>query len=101
MFGFGKKKIDDRTAGMIGIELGMFMRWMEENRHHMLLPPEAKDIARRILDRENLKYTENDLFMIVASAMTHDMKRIDEFRKKTEFDKTIDGFCRSIGINKP
>ncbi len=101
MFGFGKKKIDDREYGTIAIELGMFMRWMEENHHHMLWPPEAKDIARRILDRENFKHTENDLFTIVALATASESKKIDQFRKITGFDGKIDGFCNSIGINKP
>jgi hypothetical protein len=101
MFGFGKKRPDDRMLGNISIEIAMFMRWMETNRRRMLLPPEVMDIAKRILDRENLKYGEQELFSLVALATASDIARIDEFRKKSGFDQTIAGFCSSIGISVP
>ncbi len=88
-------------VGMVSIELAMFMRWMEDNCRRMLTPPEALNIARKILDRENYKCTEENLFAITTLATASDIGQIDEFRKKTSFDKTIDGFCKSIGINKP
>lgn len=101
MLGFGKKKLDEKMLGMISVELSMFMRWMEENCSRMLMPEEAKDIAARILDRENFQFCEKDTFHIAAIALASDVERIDELRNKMGFDKTIDGFCQSIGITKP
>lgn len=101
MFSFGKKKLDDGMLGNIAIELAMFMRWSESTCHRMLSPPQAMDIAKRILDRENLKYGQKELVAISALAMGSDFARVDEFRKKTGFDRTITGFCASIGIDVP
>jgi hypothetical protein len=101
MFTFGKKRPDERTLGMIAIELSMYMRWVEEHCGRMLMPDDAKDVARRILTRENFKIDEQDLFFIFGSATTQDIKQIDAFREKTGFDSTIDGFCASIDIPKP
>jgi hypothetical protein len=101
MFGLGKKKLDERMLGMISIELAMFMRWIEENRRRMLPPDQANEIARRILDRENFKFSEQELFHIVNLAIASDVDQIDGVREKTGFDRTIDGFCKSIGIPTP
>ena len=101
MFGFGKKTLDERMLGMISIELSMFMRWMEENRSRMLKPDEVKDVATKILTRENFNFGEQDLFQITTLAFASDVNRIDDIRKKTGFDNTIDEFCQSIGIAKP
>lgn len=101
MWGFGKKKLNERMLGMISVELSMFLRWVEDNRHRMLTPPEVEDIAKRILDRENYKHGQQELFGLVALAMASDVKRIDEFRKRTGFDAKITGFCTSIGIPLP
>jgi hypothetical protein len=96
-----QKRLDERMIGAISIELAMFMRWMEDNRRHMLLPPEAANIARKILDRENFRYSENQVFAVAALATASNVKEIDEFRKKAGFDQAIDGFCKSIGIESP
>lgn len=101
MFGLGKKKLDERMLGMISIELAMFMRWMEENRQRLLWSDQAKDIARKILNRENYKFSEQDLFHIVNLAMVSDATQIDDVRKRTGFDRTIEGFCKSISIPVP
>ena len=101
MVGSGKKKADERMLGMISIELSMFMRWVEDSRGRMLKPEEADDIATRILDRENFQFGAQELLQITSLAFASDVGKIDEFRKKTQFDNTIDGFCQSIGIAKP
>lgn len=101
MFGFGNKKLDERMLGMLSIELSMFMRWVEENRGRMLKPEEVEDIAGRILTRESLEFGKEELLQITSLAFASDINQIDNFRKKTNFDNTIDGFCRSIGIVKP
>lgn len=101
MFGIGKKKADERMLGMISIELSMFMRWVEDNRGRMLKPEEAEDIVKRILTRENFKFGREELLKITSLAFASDVDMIDDFRKKTHFDNTIDGFCQSIGIVKP
>lgn len=101
MFNFGKKKLDERMLGMLSIELSMFMRWVEEIRGRMLKPEEVEDIAGRIFTRENLEFGKEELLQITSLAFASDINQIDNFRKKTNFDNTIDGFCRSIGIVKP
>jgi hypothetical protein len=101
MFGSGKKKPDERMLTMISVELAMFMRWVEDNRGRMLKPEEADDIAKGILNRENFQFGKEELFQVTSLAFASDVSKIDEFRKKTHFDSTIDGFCQSIGIAKP
>jgi hypothetical protein len=64
----------------------------------MLSPPEVQNIAAKILHREGYKYTKGQLFAVTLAAMSSGTKEIDEVRKNTDFDKTIDGFCKSIGI---
>jgi hypothetical protein len=101
MFGFGKKRLDERTVGMISIELAMFMRWIESDRQRMLLPNEVTDIAKKIFKREHLSFSEKDLFHVATLAMASDPAKIDAFRKQTGFDSAIEGFCKSIGIPTP
>jgi len=101
MFDFGKKKPNERMLAMISIELSMFMRWVEDNRGRMLKPEEAEDIAKRILTRGSFEFGKGELFQITSLAFASDADRIDEFRKQSHFDDTIDGFCQSIGIAKP
>ena len=100
MFGLGKKKPDERILGMVSIELSMFMRWVEDNCGRML-KQEAEDIAKRILNRENFKFGKEEILQITSLAFASDVDRIDDFRQKTHFDDSIDGFSQSIGIVKP
>jgi hypothetical protein len=101
VFGLGKKKPDERMLEMISIELSMFMRWVEDNCDRTLNPEEGEAIAKRILNRERLKFGKKELLQITSLAFASDVNRINDFRKKTNFDDNIDRFCRSIGIVKP
>lgn len=101
MFGLGKKKPDERMLEMFSIELSMFMRWVEDNCGRMLNPEEAEAIAKRILNRESFKFGKKELSQITSLAFASDVNRISDFRKKSNFDDNIDGFCRSIGMVKP
>ena len=101
MFGFGKKKLDDRTAGMVSIEIAMFMRWMETKHRKVLQPTQVKYIVKRVLERENLNCNENICSDVTTLAMSKNFDRIDELRKKSKFDENIDDFCKSIGISTP
>src|SRR5256885_7301867 len=101
MFGFGKKKLDARTLAMMSIELAMFIQWIKDNRGRKLKREEAQDIARRILDREKIKYGQQDPVQIAKLAFASDATKVNEFRKQTQFDVTVEGFCQSIGIAKP
>jgi hypothetical protein len=101
MFGLGKRKPDERIIGMISVELSMFMRWVEDNCGRTLKAEEAEDIAKRILTRESFKFGKEELLQITSLAFASDVDRIDNFRKKTHFDNTIDRFCQSLGIVKP
>ena len=98
---FGNKKPDERMLVMISIELSMFMRWVEDNCGRMLGPGEVEDIAQRILTREGFKFEKEELFQVTTLAFASDVSEIDDFREKTHFDDTIDGFCQSIGIKRP
>jgi hypothetical protein len=101
MFGFGKKPLDERLIGGIAIETSMFMRWIEEKRRRMLSSDEVNDIVQRILEREKLKFTAEEKFLIVGSAITMENEPIDDFRKRSGFDNKVEGFCKSIGIPFP
>ena len=101
MFGFGKKKLDERLMAGIAIETAMFMRWMGTHGNRKLTPPEVNDIVRGILERENLKFTAGEQSFLVLSASTHEAETIDKFRNKFGFDETVEGFCKSIGIPWP
>jgi len=66
-----------------------------------LNPNELMSLAAKILTRENYKCGPQETQILTGLALTSDPKGIDEMRKKTNFDKTIDGFCKSIGIETP
>lgn len=76
MFGFGKKKLDDRTAGMVSIEIAMFMRWMETKHRKVLQPTQVKYIVKRVLEREKIKCNENICSGITALAMSEVVPKI-------------------------
>lgn len=101
MFGFGKKKLDDHMFGMISAEVSMYMRWVEDNCRRMLKPHETEDIARRILVRENFKFSEEIPQHIGFMAAGFELDVIDKFRKKYFFDEQIEKFCKSIDIPMP
>jgi hypothetical protein len=101
MSGLEKKKPDERMLGMISIELSMFMRWAADDCGRMLRQEEAEDIAKRILNREKFEFGKEEILQITSLAFASDVDKIDDFRKKTNFDVTIDGFCQSICIVKP
>lgn len=99
MFGFGKKKIDDRMVGLIAVELAMFMQWRKG-----LNPHEIEDIARRILVRENFIISDGLPLLIGSMALDFLLDKkdfIEESRKKYLFDEQIEKFCKSIGIPCP
>lgn len=87
--------------GMIAIELSMFMRWVEDNRGRMLNAEEIELIASKILERESFSYEKETLQTISLLALAGDVKMVDAMRTKTGFDTKVDGFCKSIGIEKP
>jgi len=98
MFGFGKKKNDEKMLGMISIEISMFMRWMETQKNRMLSPDELHDIAERILRREGLKESQEDLDFIVNMSICSDVDDINKMRKQTNFDAKVIGFMNSIQL---
>jgi hypothetical protein len=99
MFGFGKKKLDDRLIGGIVVEVGMFQSWTLDRRGIDLNPIILEDIIKRILDREKTKYSNEEMGLIKMMAISNmEFEQMREFRKKTNFDGQVVGFCRSIGL---
>jgi len=101
MFGFGKKKIDDRLHGMIGVEIAMFRRWVETNKNLYLTLDELTEIAKRVLNREKLKCSDGELKLLALSAFTHEEDGIDKLRKKFKFDLQAVKFMESINYSLP
>ena len=100
MFGFGKKKLDDRLIGGILMEVGMFQCWTLDNRGMDLNSVILEQIIKKILDRENVKYTSEEAGVMKLMAMSNmDFDQLREFRKKTNFDSNVSGFCRSINLS--
>jgi len=99
MFGFGKKKLDDRLIGGIVVEVGMFQSWTLDRRGIDLNPIILEDVIKRILDREKTKYSSEELGLIKMMAVSNmEFEQMREFRKKTNFDSQVVGFFRSIGL---
>ena len=100
MFGFGKKKLDDRLIGGILMEVGMFQCWTLDNRGMDLNSVILEQIIKKILDRQNVKYTSEEAGVMKLMAMSNmDFDQLREFRTKTNFDSNVSGFCRSINLS--
>jgi hypothetical protein len=83
----------------IHIEVGMFQRWTLYNRKVDLHPPEVEDIIKRILNREKIKYSDDELGYLKIAAMSNmEFDQLRDFRRRTGFDTQVVGFCRSIGL---
>ena len=100
MFGFFKKKqqLTDRLVGGISIEVGMFESWTMDKRHKTLSQDELGLIVDRILNREGLKVETTEVEMLKMMLLMNDMKQMEEFRRKTNFDIKVEGFCKSINL---
>lgn len=96
MSGLEKKKPDERMLGMISIELSMFMRWAADDCGRMLRQEEAEDIAKRILNREKFEFGKEEILQITSLAFASDVDKIDDFRKKTNFDVTMTGSVKAL-----
>lgn len=99
MFGFGKKKIDDRKLGFITIEVQMFQSWTLDYRRCDLSSEELKMIITAIFEREKLSYSSEHVSFAVMACLTQmDYSSINKFRTQSNFDQQVAGFCRSIGL---
>ena len=100
MFGFGKKKIDDKLINGILIEVGMFQSWTLDNRGVDLDSVILESIIKKILDRESVKYTNEEVGIMKLMALSNtEFDQLRAFRKKTNFDINVSGFCRSINLS--
>jgi len=102
MFGFKKKKkMDDNLAGGIGMEITMYMDWHLENKKRDLTWDEVAIIAEKILNREGVAYGKDEIFFLQGLVFSNtDFESIKKFREKTNFDKQVLNFCKSIGLEK-
>ena len=98
MFGFGKKKLNDKLfSGILG-EIGMFQSWYLDFKHTDLSSEEINMILKRIIERENLNVSKDELFMMQMLTIGNELDAWTELRAKTGFDRQVAGFCRSINI---
>lgn len=98
MFGFGKKKLDDRLfSGLLG-EIGMFQRWYWDFKHTNLSSEAINMILKRIIERKNLSVSKDQLLMMQMLTMGNELNTWTELRTKAGFDKQVAGFCKSINL---
>jgi len=99
MFGFGKKKLNDRMLGYITIEVQMFQSWTLDNRRCDLTINELKMIITAIFEREKLSYESDHVSFAVNACLSQtDYSSINKLRTQSNFDQQVAGFCRSIGL---
>jgi hypothetical protein len=99
MFGFGKKKLDERFIVGIAMEISMFDSWSIDNGFGGINESDRTMFIERILKRENLSTTDDDKSMIsMGISMNYDLRMLREYRAKTNFDSQVIGFCRSIDL---
>lgn len=99
MFGFGKKKLDDRLMGGVIVEIGMFQSWTLDKRGVDLNPEQLEKIVVGILNRENVKYSKDQVFAIKSMVILNmEFEQLRTLRKNTNFDAQVAGFCRSINL---
>ena len=103
MFGFGKKKkkMDDKLAGGIGMEMSMYMDWHLDNKERDLTWDEIAMIAEKILIREGIEHGHDEIFFLQGLVFSNtNFEAIKNFREKTNFDNQVSGFCKSIALDK-
>ena len=99
MFGFGKKKIDDRLLGQIVIEVQMFQSWTLDMRRCDLSKEELSHIIKAIFEREKLSFNSSHIsFAVMACLSQLDYSTVNKIRKQSNFDQQVAGFCRSVGL---
>ena len=99
MFGFGRKKLNDKIIVGIGLEISMFDSWSIDNGFGGLSEEDKTMFIERILRRENLSASSDEKSMIgLGISMNYDLDTLSEYRIKTNFDKQVIGFCNSINL---
>jgi hypothetical protein len=99
MFGFGKKKLNDRLIVGIALEVSMFDSWSIDNGFGGLSKEDKAMFIERILKRENLAASSDEISMIsLGISMNYDLETLREYRIKTNFDNQVTGFCNSINL---
>jgi hypothetical protein len=99
MFGFGKKKLEERFIVGIAMEISMFDSWSIDNGFGGINDSDRIMFIERILNRENLSATDEEKSTIsLGISMNFDLSLLKEYRVKTNFDKQVVGFCRSIDL---
>jgi len=102
MFGLFKKKqrLTDRLVGGITIEVGMFESWTLSKMKRALSQDELGMIVDRILKREGLEVDAKEAEVLKMMLLMNDIQQMEEFRRKTNFDMKVEGFCKSINLPK-
>lgn len=99
MFGFGKKKLNDQIIVGIALEISMFDSWSMDHGFEGVNDSNRDMLIARILKREGLTASDDEKSMIsMGFLMNSDFDLLREYRKKTNFDHQIIGFCKSIDL---
>lgn len=101
MFGFGKNSLNEQMMESIGVQVAMFVRWALKKRYQEISLSEIDFIIERVLDRGNLKYSNDQKIKIASFVLYANSKIIDEMIIQTRFDSNVESFCRSIAIKVP
>ena len=99
MFGFGKKKLNDQIIVGIALEISMFDSWSTDHGFVGVDDSNREMFIERILKREGLNASDDEKSTIsMGVLMNYDFDLLREYRQKTNFDRQIVGFCKSIDL---
>ena len=94
-----KNLLDTNTIQNTALQVAMFMNWFLENGPDQISWEEAEMVAQKILTRDTKSFNENDLLLINGTAHSLEYGLINESRKKTKFDQSVNEFCQSIKLD--
>jgi hypothetical protein len=99
MFGFGRKKLNDQTIVGIALEISMFDSWSIDHGFGGVEESDRDMFISKILRREGLTASNDEKSMIsLGILMNYDLSTLRDYRQKTNFDRQVVGFCKSIDL---
>lgn len=92
--------LDNKTIQNTALQVAMFQNWYLENGPRDLNWEEVEMVIKKILGRDSHNFNENDLLSIQTASYSLAYGVINQARKKTMFDKSINEFCTSIQLEE-
>lgn len=109
----GKKKnnklatpmLEEQIYSSIGLEFGMYMTWVEDTTKRSIMGKELKRRIKLFLNKEkklgNINgFNNTDLMHIELIAMSCDIKKMHEVRKKNKLDSRWPLMEKHMGLKK-